>query len=39
MNVLLVWPKFESFSFWHFEKVCQLAGDDSRGAESEPVGP
>lgn len=26
MNALLVWPKFESFSFWNFEKVCQLAG-------------
>ncbi|MBN1608580.1 MAG: B12-binding domain-containing radical SAM protein [Polyangiaceae bacterium] len=26
MNALLVWPKFESFSFWHFEKVYELAG-------------
>ncbi len=26
MNALLVWPKFESFSFWNFEKVCELAG-------------
>jgi radical SAM superfamily enzyme YgiQ (UPF0313 family) len=26
MNVLLVWPKFDSFSFWNFEKVCELAG-------------
>ena len=26
MNVLLVWPKFDSFSFWNFERVCQLAG-------------
>lgn len=26
MNVLMVWPKFESFSFWNFEKVCALAG-------------
>lgn len=25
-NALLVWPKFESFSFWNFEKVCELAG-------------
>ena len=22
MNVLMVWPKFSSFSFWNFEKVC-----------------
>ncbi len=26
MRVLLVWPKFGSFSFWNFEKVCELAG-------------
>lgn len=26
MRVLLVWPKFSSFSFWNFEKVCELAG-------------
>ncbi len=26
MRVLLVWPKFESFSFWNFEKVCELIG-------------
>lgn len=26
MRALLVWPKFESFSFWNFEKVCELAG-------------
>lgn len=26
MRVLLIWPKFESFSFWNFEKVCELAG-------------
>ncbi len=26
MKVLLVWPKFDSFSFWHFEKVCELTG-------------
>jgi radical SAM superfamily enzyme YgiQ (UPF0313 family) len=25
-NALLVWPKFESHSFWNFEKVCELAG-------------
>jgi len=23
---LLVWPKFGSFSFWNFERVCQLVG-------------
>ncbi len=26
MKVILVWPKFDSFSFWNFEKVCRLAG-------------
>jgi radical SAM superfamily enzyme YgiQ (UPF0313 family) len=26
MRALLVWPKFGSFSFWNFEKVCELAG-------------
>lgn len=26
MRALLIWPKFESFSFWNFEKVCELAG-------------
>lgn len=26
MNALLVWPRFDSFSFWNFEKVCELAG-------------
>lgn len=26
MNILLIWPKFDSFSFWNFEKVCTLAG-------------
>ncbi len=26
MKALLVWPKFDSFSFWNFEKVCALAG-------------
>ncbi|MHB8419510.1 MAG: B12-binding domain-containing radical SAM protein [Myxococcales bacterium] len=26
MRVLLVWPKFSSFSFWNFEKVCELVG-------------
>jgi radical SAM superfamily enzyme YgiQ (UPF0313 family) len=26
MNVLMVWPKFSSFSFWNFEKVCELVG-------------
>lgn len=26
MKTLLVWPKFDSFSFWHFEKVCEIVG-------------
>ena len=26
MKALLVWPKFDSFSFWNFEKVCELSG-------------
>jgi radical SAM superfamily enzyme YgiQ (UPF0313 family) len=26
MRALLVWPKFGSFSFWNFEKVCEMAG-------------
>ncbi len=26
MKALLVWPKFSSFSFWNFEKVCTLVG-------------
>ena len=26
MKALLVWPKFESFSFWNFEQVCDLVG-------------
>jgi radical SAM superfamily enzyme YgiQ (UPF0313 family) len=26
MNVLLIWPKFESFSFWNFENVCEITG-------------
>ncbi len=25
-KALLVWPKFESHSFWNFEKVCELVG-------------
>jgi radical SAM superfamily enzyme YgiQ (UPF0313 family) len=25
MNALLVWPKFDSFSWWNFEKVYELA--------------
>lgn len=25
-RALLVWPKFGSFSFWNFERVCQLVG-------------
>lgn len=26
MKVLLIWPKFESHSFWHFDEVCDLVG-------------
>jgi radical SAM superfamily enzyme YgiQ (UPF0313 family) len=26
MKILLVWPEFDSFSFWNFEKVCRVAG-------------
>lgn len=26
MKALLIWPKFDSFSFWHFEEVCRLVG-------------
>ncbi len=26
MRVLLVWPKFSSFSFWNFEKVSEIIG-------------
>lgn len=26
MKALLIWPKFQSFSFWNFEEVCKLAG-------------
>jgi hypothetical protein len=26
MKALLVWPHFSSFSFWNFEKVCELTG-------------
>lgn len=26
MKILLIWPKFDSYSFWNFEKVCALAG-------------
>jgi len=26
MKALLIWPKFSSFSFWNFEKVCALVG-------------
>ncbi|MEE9385999.1 MAG: B12-binding domain-containing radical SAM protein [Nannocystaceae bacterium] len=26
MKILLIWPKFDSFSFWHFEKVCEIVG-------------
>ena len=26
MKALLVWPKFQSFSFWNFEEVCKIAG-------------
>jgi radical SAM superfamily enzyme YgiQ (UPF0313 family) len=26
MRALLIWPKFSSFSFWNFEKVCDLVG-------------
>ena len=26
MKTLIIWPKFDSFSFWHFEKVCELVG-------------
>lgn len=25
-KVLLVWPKFESHSFWNFEEVCRIVG-------------
>jgi len=25
-RALLVWPKFGSFSFWNFERVCELVG-------------
>ena len=25
-RALLVWPRFGSFSFWNFERVCQLVG-------------
>ncbi len=26
MKALLIWPKFDSFSFWNFEKVCDVVG-------------
>jgi radical SAM superfamily enzyme YgiQ (UPF0313 family) len=26
LRALLVWPRFGSFSFWNFERVCQLVG-------------
>lgn len=26
MKTLLVWPQFDSFSFWNFEKVCRISG-------------
>jgi len=26
VRALIVWPKFDSFSFWHFEAVCELVG-------------
>lgn len=26
MRTLIIWPKFDSFSFWHFERVCDLVG-------------
>jgi radical SAM superfamily enzyme YgiQ (UPF0313 family) len=26
MRALFVWPKFDSFSFWNFEKVCEIVG-------------
>ena len=26
MKAVLVWPKFQSFSFWNFEEVCKMAG-------------
>lgn len=26
MKALLIWPKFDSFSFWNFEEVCKIAG-------------
>lgn len=26
MKVLIIWPKFESFSFWNFENVCTMTG-------------
>ncbi len=26
MKALIVWPKFDSFSFWHFEKTCEMVG-------------
>lgn len=26
MRALLVWPKFESYTFWNFEEVCDLVG-------------
>ena len=26
MKALLIWSKFQSFSFWNFEKVCKFAG-------------
>lgn len=26
MRALLIWPKFESFSFWNFEEVCKIVG-------------
>lgn len=26
MKILLIWPKFDSFSFWNFEQVCALSG-------------
>ena len=26
MRVLMIWPKFSSFSFWNFEKVCEIVG-------------
>ncbi len=26
MKALLIWPKFDSYSFWNFEPVCEISG-------------